>query len=380
MTLLKYVTFALVILNLPSIALSAYGGGIGGLLSYATTGFLALYFFLEKKTSPNWWLIVISLLFFVLSSFRFEGLALFFILDAIKYFIYLLGGYQLAKNISTTEYNIFLLIGALTVPLEALLFTSDFGRYAGFYINANVAGFICITGYATTYGLKSPSLKLIGQFLFTLAGLLTFSRTFILIWLLINVISLKISVKNIRIFGLGFLIISTLFFIDEVVGLNNPRFQQLKSALNNESVSSEELGEDSRADTWAMFYDKILDAPLLGNGYGSFSGKGDHGLGVHNSYLMVIGEAGIVPFLLFITYIAYLMTMSFVYFNKKPNLIMQIIALSMFLLANHNFFGFYYVSFAAMWIQYQIYLARTDTENYESSEDLEPATQVIETT
>ena len=367
MNLLKYVTFALVILNLPSIALVNYGGTVGGLLSYSTIGLLALYYFFEKKTTPNWWLFIISLLFFVISSLRYEGPALVFIFDAIKYFIYLIAAYELAKHISTAEFNLFLLIGALTVPLEAILYTSDFGRYAGFYINANVAGFICITGYASTYGLKNVSMKLLGQFLFTLAGLLTFSRTFIVIWLLINLISLKISIKNIRIFGLGFLIIATLFFIDEVVGLNNPRFQQLKAATNNESVSSEELSEDSRADTWAKFYDKILESPLIGNGYGSFSGKEGHGLGVHNSYLMVIGEAGILPFILFVAYIVYLMVMSFVYFNKKPNLIMQTIALSMFLLANHNFFTFYYVSFAAMWIQYQIYVAKTEDENVDKA-------------
>ena len=56
--------------------------------------------------------------------------------------------------------------------------------------------------------------------------------------------------------------------------------------------------------------------------------------------------------------------MSLFYFNKEPNLIMQTIALSLFLMANHNFFSFYYVSFAAMWIQYQIELVRKN-EKYE---------------
>lgn len=362
MKILKYITFGLVLLNIPSVALLAYGGGIGSLLSYVTILFLGIYYFFEKKTQPNWWLIIISILFFMIGGFQFIGLTSGFIYDTIKYFIYLISAYELVKNINISEFNIFLLIGAVTIPLEALFFTSDFGRYAGFYINPNVAGFICITGYATTYGLKNITAKLTGQFLFTLAGLLTFSRTFIVIWLLINLISLKISVKNIRIFGLGFLIIGTLFFIDEIVGLNNPRFDQLKNIVNNENVDTEEINEDSRADTWARFYDKILDSPFIGNGYGSFSGKDGHEQGVHNSYLMVLGEAGIIPFLLFVFYIGYLLINSLIYFNKKPNLIMQSIALSLFLLANHNFFTFYYVSFAAMWIQYQIELAKNDEE------------------
>ena len=362
MRILKYICFSLILLNLPSISLVVFGGGIGSMMSYLTILFLTLYYFFGKKTQPNWWLIIISILFFMIGGFQFIGLTSDFILDTIKYFIYLICAYEMVKNISAIEYNFFLLIGAITIILEAVLYTSDYGRYSGFYIKPNEAGFICITGYATTYGLKNISTKLIGQFIFTLAGLLTFSRTFIVIWLLINVISLKISIKNIKVFGLGFLIIGTLFFIDEVVGLNNPRFEQLKSMVNNEGVDTEELSEDSREDTWAKFYDKILDSPFIGSGYGSFTGKEGHEKGVHNSFLAVIGEAGIIPFVLFVIYIGYLIVMSIVYFNKKPNLIMQIIALSLFLMANHNFFTFYYVSFAAMWIQYQIEVAKNEEE------------------
>ena len=84
---------------------------------------------------------------------------------------------------------------------------------------------------------------------------------------------------------------------------------------------------------------------------------------------MVLGEAGILPFILFVLYIGYLLVMSIFYFNKKPNLIMQSIALSLFLLANHNFFTFYYVSFAAMWIQYQIEVAKNDIKTDKIEEE-----------
>ena len=363
MRILKYITLGLVLLNIPSIVLVVFGVGFGALMSYFTILSLALYYFFEKKTSPNWFLLIISLLYLMISGLQYVGLTSQFFMDIIKFLIFLISAYELVKNTNIAEFNLFLLLGAITIPLEAILFTSDFGRYAGFYINANVAGFICITGYASTYGLKNVGTKLIVQFLFTLAGLLTFSRTFIVIWLVINLISLKINIRNIRIFGLGFLIVGSLFFIDEMVGLNNPRFEQLRSILNNEEVSTEDLNADSRSDTWALFYDQILDSPLIGNGYGSFSGKEGYDMGVHNSYLMILGEAGIIPFVLFVAYIGYLLAMSLLYFKKKPNLIMQAIALSLFLMANHNFFGFYFVSFAAMWIQYQIHLCKQDEQN-----------------
>ncbi|WP_179354448.1 O-antigen ligase family protein [Winogradskyella vidalii] len=362
MKILKYICFALVILNLPSIALSVYGSALGALLSLATIGLLIVYYFLEEKTTPNWWLIIIALSFFLISSFKYPGETIAFVFEAIKYFIFIICGYELTKNISIVEFYSFLLFGASTIIIHAIFFPSDFGRYSGFYLNPNVAGFICITGYATTYGLKQISLKLIGQFIFTLAGLLTFSRSFIVIWILLNIISLKISIKNIRIFGIGFLIIGTLFFIGDTIGLNNPRFEQLKSILNNESVSVQEVNSDSRTETWALFYDQILESPLLGNGFGTFSGKGDAGLGVHNSYLRVIGEAGILPFLIFISYFIHLLAWSTIHFKKAPNLIMQIIALVLFLMANHNFFGFFYLTFAAMWIQYQIYIFKDNSD------------------
>lgn len=364
MRILKYISLALVLFNLPSFGLMAFGAGVGALLSYGTIFILFVYYALEKKTAPNWWIIIIAILYFTISSLQFYGPPTVFMLELVKYLIFVICGYEMTKHVSNIELFVFLLIGALSVGIEALLFSSDFGRYAGFYLNANVAGFICIYGYSVIFGIKSDTLKLLGQFVFTLMGFLTFSRTFIVIWLLINIISLKVSVKNIRIFGIGFLIFLTLLFIDQVVGLNNPRFDQLKSIANNEEVSSQEISEDSRTETWALFYDQIFEAPLIGSGYGTFSGKLNE-MGVHNTYLMILGEAGILPFLLFLCYIAYLFFESFMFFKKAPYLIMQTISLSIFLLANHNFFTFYYMTFAAMWIQYQIYKLNIEEGNDE---------------
>ncbi len=362
MKILRYICLALIMLNLPATALVAFGGTAGSVLSYLTILLLAFYYFLEKKTEPNWWLLAIAILYFTISSLQYSGSFTFYGLDFIKYLIFVICGYELAKRVTANELYVFLFIGALSIGLEALLLTNDFGRYSGFYLNPNVAGFICIYGYSFIYGLKSTTLKLIGQFLFTLMGLLTFSRTFIVIWILINLISLKISVKNIRIFGIGFLIFSTLLVIDETVGLNNPRFEQLKNIVNNENVSTQEISEDSRTATWAKFYDQVLESPFFGNGYGTFSGKLGV-LGAHNTYLMILGEAGIIPFALFLGYIGFLFYWSYHFFKQSPNLIMQTISLSVFLLANHNFFTFYYMSFSAIWIQYQIIKLKKETAN-----------------
>jgi O-antigen ligase len=357
MKILKYSILILILLNIPAAFKQFYGDTIGSLLSYLSFILLLYYYFLEKKSSLNWWMIAIGLLYYIFSSFNYIGETKDFIYISFKYFVVIICGYELIKNVSKKELLVFLLIGALSIVVHAMFFTSDFGRYSGLYLNANVAGFICITGFALTYSLKNLSLKLISQFIFTLMGLLTFSRTFIVIWVLLNLVSLKISIKNIRIFALGFLIFSTLILIDETVGLNNPRFQQLTSIANNETVSSQTLNEDSRTTTWAMFYDDILEHPFFGNGYGTFTSlyaSNYHVGGVHNSYLVVIGESGILPFLLFMLFIIYLFYWSIKLFKIAPNLLMQTIGLAFFLLANHNFFNFYYITFLTMWIQYQI--------------------------
>lgn len=353
MKIIRIVLLILILWNIPSIVLTTIGPTLSGALSYATVGLLAFYYILEKKTAANWWIIIIAFLYFVISSFQYYGTPKVFIFDMLKYFVFVIGGYALVKRVSKEELCIFLLLGSLSIAVDAIFFPSIRGRYAGYYLNPNVAGFICIYGYSLTYGIKNVAIKLTGQFVFTLMGLLTFSRTFIVIWILINLISLKISIKNIRILGVGVLIISSLFFIDELVGLNNPRFDQLKSILNNEHVSSEELNEDSRTETWALFYDKILESPIFGTGYGELSGKLGS-IGAHNTYLMIIGEAGIIPFIIFLAYIGHLFYWSIFFFKRVPYLVLQTIALAFFLLANHNFFIFYFVSFTAMWIQYQI--------------------------
>ncbi len=90
-------------------------------------------------------------------------------------------------------------------------------------------------------------------------------------------------------------------------------------------------------------------------------------VGVHNTYLLIIGEAGIIPFLLFLAYFIYLFYWGIYFFKETPYLIMQTIALSVFLLANHNFFNFYYLTFAAMWIQYQIVEQKHSLDNQKNT-------------
>ncbi|UOY06091.1 O-antigen ligase family protein [Muricauda sp. SCSIO 64092] len=355
MKFLKYLILVLVLLNVPAAILRYVSPTLGTISSYSIFLLLIFYYLFQERSSLNVSLIVLGFAYYLIASFSYIGETMILITDTIKYFVVVVCGYELLRTVSKRELFFLLLIGALTIVIEAVFFPSKFGRYSGLYLNPNVAGFICISGYGLIYGLRSVSLKLIGQFVFSLMGLLTFSRTFIALWVTLNIISLWISVKNVRIFFLGFGILMTMVFIDEVVGLNNPRFQQIMAIVNNEQVSTAEINEGSRTDTWAKFYEDILEKPFFGSGYGTFQGRvGKHTTGVHNNYLLLLGEAGFIPFLLFLAYIFYHLFWSIRLFSKAPNLVMQYIALSVFLMANHNFFNFFYILFCAMWLQIQI--------------------------
>ncbi len=355
----KYGILALVLLNIPAALLKFVSPALGSLTSYSIFLLLILFYLFTQKSKPNTFLLFIGFCYYLIASFQYYGDNRILIIDTIKFFLVVLLGYELIKKVTKQELFFFLLIGALTIGIETLFFPSHFGRYSGLYINPNVAGFVCIFGYGLVWSLKNNNLKLIGQFVFSLMGLLTFSRTFIILWIAVNLLSIWISVKNVRIFVLGIGLVFTMVIIDQVVGLNNPRFEQLMAIVNNEEVSTTEISEGSRTETWAKFYQDILEKPVFGNGYGTFLGReGAHSAGVHNSYLLVLGESGIITFLLFVGYILFLLARSFTLFPRTPNLFMQCIGFSVFLMANHNFFNFFYIIFCAMWLQYQISLSR----------------------
>jgi len=64
-------------------------------------------------------------------------------------------------------------------------------------------------------------------------------------------------------------------------------------------------------------YRLISEHPIIGNGFGTFHRLKNIGLGVHNGYLMVLGEAGIFPFLLLLYILLLSLFRSFNYLNPE---------------------------------------------------------------
>ncbi|MFD2098853.1 O-antigen ligase family protein [Flagellimonas iocasae] len=360
---LKYLALGFTILNFPTIGLSVFGGAVGSIVSSLSFLLMIAYAAVSKSMKPSRWFLLIWASYYVIAGLQFNlnvG-ASDYISRMFKFLIVAIFAGEILNNTNKKEMFWFLFIGASSVIINAVFFPDNYGRYGGFYIDPNAAGFICISGYALTYAIPNARIRILGQFIFSLAGFLTFSRTFILIWLLVNLISLKISLKNARVFILGALVIIIMISFSKELQLNAMRFKQLENIVLNEKVDTNELNEDSRTKTWAIFYDYILDKPIFGNGYGSFQGNGVYRIGPHNTFLFIIGEAGIIAIAIFLAFQFVLLKKSLEHFKKNPQFIMLFIAQFLFLLTNHNYFTAYYLLFVTLW--FYINIKKLENEN-----------------
>ena len=63
MKIIKIVLSVLILWNLPSLALFAISPSLGSALSYTTIVLLVIYYLFETKTTPNWWILILALLY-----------------------------------------------------------------------------------------------------------------------------------------------------------------------------------------------------------------------------------------------------------------------------------------------------------------------------
>ena len=153
--------------------------------------------------------------------------------------------------------------------------------------------------------------------------------------------------------GAGVLII--LFALSSVLSLNQSRFSALKSSFDSDTqVQTKTMTEDSRSDTWSLYTDIILDKPIFGNGYAYMQQKSMGLPGIHNSYLLVLGEAGILPFLLMLGIYSYLLIKSFYFLKTSPEYFYLTCVVMLGLMVGHGYFSNYYSVLISMFIYINI--------------------------
>lgn len=350
MRLLHYLLLAFIVFALPSFLLVVMGGAIGSASSYLMFIALAAYYFLNNKNKPLIPFLVLGVLYYAISSLTYVDYFNDYLVELVKYMLFVIAGAEVAKNTNNKILIYFLLIGVSSILFHVLL-GSEYGRYSGFYINPNGAGFICIIGYSLCYSLDSKKTRLLFQLIFTIAGILTFSRTFIALWLLITIISAIQNKENFINLGFGFLMLVVLLSITAFLDLNTVRLTMIENIVSgNISSPSSGISTGSRFESWAIYYDDILENPIFGNGFKALSGIDEVKQGVHNSYLMILGEAGIFPFLIFVGIYLKLFFKSFKKITTNPEYLYLSIVLLVLFLVFHNYFTNYVLLFVSFWV------------------------------
>jgi hypothetical protein len=373
MKYLKIIILALLFCNLPSFSLVHLDATTGGILSYGTFLLIIIYFF-NKKERPIVPLIILGLSYFLISILIDSQNSDGFTTTFIKYLIFVTMGASVIKDLTKNEIFTLLLIGALSIIYESIFVIDIGGRYSGFYLNPNFAGCICILGYCFSFSIPDKKIKIIGQILFSYAGFVTFSRTFLLLWVLVNILSLSISYKNSYKIILGIVLVSFFVSFGNKFDFNPKRLEAFATILDGKI--SQDLAENSRTETWAKYYDRILDHPFFGNGYLSFSGKTygendrSYGIeGVHSTPLLIIGEAGIFVFLYFLWLYGGFVYSSIHYFKQDFLLLLVSFSLFIYMLTTHNFFNNYILLSISIWLFQQIETKKI--EEYKTLETLQ---------
>lgn len=362
MNALRYFMLFLVICNIASIAKIGLGDLAGTLTSYATYLLLLVYYFLSKKRLLPWPLIIFTLLYYSISGLINVNDAELFFNEFVKYMIIVVASSEIARDSKMRDFLIMLILGASTILIHAVFFADDYGRYSGNYWDPNEASFICLMGCCLTYGIKNTKLRLVILLYLTLCGLLTFSRTFFLLWILANIIAIIHDVKNLQASGLGFLTLIIILSLSSILQLNTGRLSFVESIVGDDTgVNIEEANSDSRTETWSIYYDDVLKNPIFGNGFRSFSGISGVKIGCHNTYLRIIGESGIIPFSIYVGILLFILRRSIKLFKPKIYLLLLVVSLMLLQLTTHTFDTSNYIIMITVWLYIQ---ATTSTSDF----------------
>lgn len=356
MGILKIIILLFVILNIPGWILVTYSSSLSSFLSIITIGLLLFYYLISKKRGKiPISMVILGFLYFIISMISDSTNTGNLIVVAIKYFVFICTVPTLIKDSSIKELVLILFLGSLSLFVDILISSDNYGRYAGFYLNPNSASFICLIGFWFSDYFSSKYVKFILKVFFLLAGLVTFSRTFLLILFITILVSIFLKKSNFIIFLGSFIILLLFLFFSKYSNFNSSRLQGFQS-LAKGNISNE-MTYNSRDQTWSRYLDDILNKPFFGNGYLNVSGKkrGDIIIdGVHNTPLMIMGEAGILPFLLFS--LIYFKCLIISFRQRKINEINFLVSLSLFiyLLTTHNFFDNFIVLTISLWINFLV--------------------------
>lgn len=362
LNIVRYFSLFLLLCNIPGYLLVYFGATLGTVSSYLSSIAMLLYFVLIK----NWHrplipFVLMAILYYTLSGLNYSGTEpTNFIKEFIRFMIMIVCAVEMLHRTKIKDFFYILLIGALSVIINALIFPETnalhglvIGRFSGFYLNPNLAASICLIGFALSYSVPSKYWRIGGQFAFTLAGILTMSRTFIVVWFIINVVAIKRSKKNLLVPVIGVLVLVLVFTFGDTKIFAADRFNALQSTFSNSAKKSKKVSGEGRSETWSRYYNLVYEKPFFGRGYQEFQTK-KYGPGAHNTFLMIIGEAGILPFFILVGIYGYLLIATVQNFKTRPELLYITIVLTLSLMVGHGYFSNYFNCLLSMYVYIEL--------------------------
>ena len=191
------------------------------------------------------------------------------------------------------------------------------GRATGLFGSPNdagVAALYCLV-LITAYPAKSRLVTAIHVAIALVALALTFSKAGILclglltMFILVERRSVKLILLAIVAFAIAGIALQYLFDHD-LFSLSREQRERIADVLNLAGGEISMRATTGRTVMWETGIWRIEDQLPFGSGLGSFhslegGSRGDLQvwLGVHNTFLMIIGEAGLIPFAIFITFL-----------------------------------------------------------------------------
>jgi O-antigen ligase len=183
-----------------------------------------------------------------------------------------------------------------------------------------------------------------------------------------NVLSIRLSLKNIRVLAIGIFLFIGLITYNSFLPNSNPRLEAMSKILEGKSNNTRKLEEGGRSETWAIYYNALVDKPILGHGYGSFDGGGKiSSVGPHNSFIKTWGESGILTLIVMLILFGLMIKKSRYIFLKQPHLFLMTSALFLFMMTDHSFWVNGYMLFFTIWLQFNILTIYNKSENIENS-------------
>ena len=222
----------------------------------------------------------------------------------------------------------FTIFGSELGLTESMSFIKDYGdRQIGIFSNPNTTGLhanyvLCFCFYSIISNRKGKIFWLILIGASCYAAFLSLSKAAILMTLLnltfftiFNVIyfyKLKFSGRLISILNILLIAYSSIFIYTNFEKLTKGfSYASMKRIEDTLALARGEINDNTtseRSGLAELVLPKILDHPLTGNGFGSFHRIREHGLGVHNTAILIVGESGVLPGLIFVLFL-------FIYFR-----------------------------------------------------------------